>query len=121
MNKYDEAIEYLTRHPYEIEEAWRQPFNHLAGDLFLPIGPEMELMDYFYDPEYETCGCLTQVKSGVRYDDDPDSTAKAYQNEELTQEIRSDPRVPSRVEDITLESLPIFKEYQEKADIIYKR
>lgn len=95
-DKYDEAIEYLTAHPDEMPDAWGDTSEHKAGCLFAYLG---DLGD-------TVCGCPTMVKNGFR------STSVL----ELTTAVRADPRIPRRVDDITVESLPAFADIQRLAD-----
>jgi len=94
-DKYDEAVEYLTAHPGEIRDTWRYPFDSRAGCLFNYAAPG--------------CGCLTQIarmsSDGVPHRDD------------LTEAIRADSRIPRRSIDITVESLPVFAEWQRRLDV----
>ena len=57
MDKYDKAVQYLTKHPDEIMQAWRFPLTENAGCLFNFAGD--------VDRYGEYCGCLTQVKDKV--------------------------------------------------------
>jgi hypothetical protein len=100
MDVYDEAVAYWQEHfsPEAITHSWTRPDIRPGGALFLNCD---------YKP-YEgfTCGCLTQVKSGHYV------AATA----ELTEAIRADPRLPDSPENITLESLPAFAEWQRRID-----
>jgi len=91
MDKYDRAIEHLREHPEDVWLAWHLHSNHPAGCLFAYTAPG--------------CGCLTQVKCGRRAPTD-----------ELTIAIQSDGRIPENNEDITLEHLPVFAEWQRRLD-----
>ena len=97
-DKYDKAIEYLTDHPSEIERAWNNPRNHEMGCLFT----------YAQHPVFDRfmCGCLTQIREG----------GMGAQTKELTKAIRADRGIPFRAEDITVETLPVFAEWQRRLD-----
>jgi hypothetical protein len=89
MDKYDEAIAYLTQHPEEIYDAWNERYLHLFDRCGLR----------------STCGCLTQVK----YEH------KQAQTPALTAAIRADDRIPE-AEKITVDDLPVFAEWQRRLD-----
>jgi hypothetical protein len=95
-DKYSKAIEYLNRHPSQILEAWNCPRFHPAGCLFQ------------YTSLQNGAGCLTQIRAG---------NSRAHKHE-LTLEIRADERVPKDQEEITLNDLPVFAEWQRKIDKI---
>lgn len=108
-DKYDRAIEHLAKHPEKIEEAWNmapaRP-NGIHDDvrgvddercLFAVTGPG--------------CGCLTQVRLGTSEAPTPGLTAS----------IRADYRIPRDEEDITVEDLHVFAEWQRKIDAMYGR
>lgn len=99
-DKYDLAIEYLTEHPGEIDDAWGEPQWHEAGCLFGYCAKTAT-----DEVDGLICGCLTQVK----HENMPALT------EELTQAIRADTRIP-RASDITVSHLPIFAEWQRRID-----
>jgi len=113
MDKYDKAVQYLTEHPEAIYDAWDTATAStslqqypIASCLFRAITPDGES----YQPGNSCCGCLTQVK----YED-----YRAFSGK-LTQEIRADDRIPEP-EDITLEHLPIFAEWQRRVDVELNR
>lgn len=102
-DKYDDAIAYLEKNPGEILDAWGFPSTHSAGCLFSYVGATNSRGD--------SCGCLTQVKSG----DSPAKTAR------LTKAIRKDARIPERPQDIELKHLQVFAEWQRRIDKELKR
>lgn len=111
-DKYDEAIEYLTKNPDEINDAWNYASTHKAGCLFMACSPHIsngEIITLFPRREdRELCGCLTMVrKEGGSY--------HAW-TDDLTASIRADDRIPQNSEEITLESLPVFAEWQRRLD-----
>jgi hypothetical protein len=93
MDKYDKAIAYLTAKPTEIASAWSYPTTHEAGCLFEYVN--------------EDCGCLTQIRL------DPDMFGD---KSDLVIQASKDERIPMNMELITVESLPVFAEYQRKFD-----
>lgn len=99
-DKYDHAIEYLTANPGEIRDAWADPYVHEAGCLFV----------YAFRGDSKhipiDCGCLTLIKMGRNEAETP----------ELTDAIMRDDRIPIRSEAITIESLPVFAEWQRIID-----
>lgn len=103
-DKYDEAVEYLTAHPEVISEAWNRPHKTRGGCLFMPT-------DVVYNEDFQEarCGCLTQIRrsEGI-YSNGP--------TPELTAAIRADERIPKTKETITVDSLPVFAEWQRRID-----
>lgn len=99
VDKYDEAIAYLTDHPQEIQKAWlercldenRKYYQHQSHCLFQRTTPD--------------CGCLTQIRCGHRA-----PTTK------LAEEIRADERIPLLDKNITVADLPVFAEWQRRLD-----
>ncbi len=96
-DKYDAAVEYLTTHPDEIQEAWMEPVEHQAGCLFMHVNGLSDIDNY---------GCLTQVKLGTH----------RAKTSELTRLIRADYRIPSFFSDITVDDLPVFAGWQRRID-----
>lgn len=100
-DKYDIAIEFLTKHPEHIENAWFFPApNKLeevnqAHCLFQVVG------------DCNNFGCLTQIKY----------YAQAYKacTPELTEQIIADERIPNS-HLIKVTDLPIFAEWQRRLD-----
>jgi hypothetical protein len=102
---YNEQIEELTKNPELIISDWAR-----GRGLFKILGKDSREGTY-----YRSSGCITMIK------DDPNmfkAIVRGVVNEELTEEIANDQRVPSQSDDITVESLPIFKYYQEKFDAL---
>lgn len=58
-------------------------------------------------------GCLTMIAKGNHY-----AYINGEKNFEVTEAIRSDNRIPSDPRDIKPENLPVFKEWQEKVDMM---
>lgn len=105
---YDEAVQFLQEHPEKIYSTWCNPYTHKAGRLFDYLTANRGKLYWEQDGQSYQCGCLTQLKGG-------DDCYRIPQ-EELLQQIREDPRIPIQGEDITVEHLEVFKEYQELAD-----
>jgi len=99
---YAEAVEYLTERPEEMEPAWTNPRTHTAGKLFLMVRPHGEQSN----PDGSSCACLTMVRGGEY---------RAW-NSELTKAIHSDERIPTGIDDVTEEMLPIFAAWQTYLD-----
>lgn len=97
-DKYDRAIQYLTENPSEISDAWYMPNDHQAGCLFKFCTKSGR--------SEGNCGCLVSVRN---------STAVAC-SVELTNEIRSDEKIPDEKEGITVESLDHFATWQRRLD-----
>lgn len=90
---YDDAVAYLTEHPEEIIRAWRSPQTHPGGALFAFVG--------------NSCGCLSMIRGSDGY---------VATTAELTLAIRSDERIPSDPDCITVNHLPIFAGWQRRID-----
>lgn len=98
---YDKQIEELTKNPDQIKSDWFK-----GEGLFKYINPNN------YDINN---GCLTRIRLK------PDfykAIINGKNNEELVQEIAKDDRIPKYSKDITIESLQVFKEWQEKIDLM---
>ena len=98
-DQYDEAVDYLTEHPAEIEDAWDDPWEHIAGCLFQIVKPYDE-----EHPDGKVCGCLTQVKG---------ENAPAW-TDELTLDILRDDRIPLGPSVIKVGDLPVFAEWMQR-------
>jgi hypothetical protein len=92
-DKYDLAIEILTQDPDKIWDAWNHPTVNEGGCLFMYA--------------HHSTGCLTQIRSSS--EDYCDAIPQAA-------EIIADERIPKLSSDITVESLPVFAEWQRRLD-----
>lgn len=98
-DRYDVAVEYLTKHPEDIQACWTWPWSdHPGGCLFLLCSKDQNRAN--------GCGCLTQVRAGTL-------DAERYHH---TLAIRADERLPANPNDIRVEDLPVFAEWQRKLD-----
>ena len=97
MDKYDKAIAYLKENPDAIQDAWVTPDLHQAGCLFAFAGPI----------EKDGIGCLTQIRGYHAYH---------AETEALTLEIKNDTRIPEGIQDVTVDNLEIFAEWQRRLD-----
>ncbi len=100
MDKYDEGIEFLQEHPTLIAWSWTRfdPLFQTCSSEGYKGGVHRE--------DGKICGCLPQIREGGYVAELPS----------LTREIRADKRLPTKVEDITLEHLPVFAEWQRRLD-----
>ena len=99
-DKYDLEIEQLRQNPELIEHHWNMGYLYSQRyPLFQPCADRRVLNGMF-------CGCLTQVKDR-KY---PAATP------ELTKAIQADDRIPTLPENITLDMLPVFAEWQRRLD-----
>jgi hypothetical protein len=92
-DKYDLAIEFLTQNPDKIWDAWNHPAVNEGGDLFMYA--------------HRSTGCLTQIRR------DPETYSGTISQ---SAEILADERIPKFPADITVESLPVFAEWQRRLD-----
>lgn len=107
---YDLEVERLQAIPDEefrgeIYKAWQDIGRPEHSPLFDIIGHKCNNL----------AGCLTQIRSISR---------RAYingsPNEEITQQIHNDERIPRSPSFITKESLPVFAEWQRKIKSLQK-
>jgi len=92
-DKYDLAIEILKKNPTTmIGEAWTDPEHHEAGCLFMWAN--------------KSTGCLTQIR---KYQE-------SSRNYPQIEEIAKDERIPKDWDEITVETLPVFAEWQRRLD-----
>lgn len=104
---YDDAVEYLTANPADIKSAWLVPPPWTSAEiaqahcLFGHVTPDRQCM---FDGR--ECGCITQIR-GIEM-----SACRG----DLTIAIREDSRLPDFSNDIKVEHLPIFAEWQRRLD-----
>lgn len=106
MDKYDLSIQYLTERPGQILDNWKSPFDTNGGCLFQFVST-----DGHCNSKY---GCITMIR-GKHYQ---------YRNtpiKELTEQIVSDTRIPVCPENISVDHLPVFAEWQRRIDKILGR
>lgn len=101
-DKYDDAIAHFTAHPEQIRDAWEHPWVHPAGCLFLHCGDVLD-----DDKQGGRCGCLTQIRACDTY---------VGPTPKMTKEIRKDERIPLHPDEIQVEHLAAFAEWQRKID-----
>ena len=100
MDKYAKAIEFLTAHPDQINDAWNHPPDHVAGCLF----------DYAADRTGDdAAGCLTMIR-------DNNNLFGIETMPELNQRILDDERIPKNQHAITIDNLHVFAEWQRELD-----
>jgi hypothetical protein len=109
VDKYDEAIAYLTAHPDRMSNAWVSPTVPPAGCLFAYLTPTglRAVRD-----DGMTCGCPTMVKARPN---------RVAWTEELTAKVKADNRIPSNKDDLTLDTLVALAAYQREADRTFRR
>jgi hypothetical protein len=102
-DKYDEAIEYLQLMPKEMIYAWNGPRGHSAGILFSFCSSDRR-------SKYKNAnviGCLTLIRQKDYY---------IAETPALTAAIQADERMPDHEDKITIDSLPVFAEWQRRID-----
>ncbi len=92
---------YLSRNPHEIVRQWLDNVGLFAFTTKDGVPPTPGA--FHGEP---MVGCITQVKSLSHIAPTP----------ELTAAIRADERIPAMAGDITVDHLPIFREWQERID-----
>lgn len=100
-DKYDEAISYLTENPDQIQNSWNAPHSYFAGCLFMYVSKDTS--------SYDDIGCLTTIRRN-------DGFGRVACTRELTEAIRADERIPKKVNDIKVEHLSVFAEWQRRID-----
>ena len=122
-DKYDLAIDYLTENPSQIRDAWGDPseYEGRGGELFGFVGPDWKSNDnkVRYDGEIGTCGCLQQIRAALVTDEYQNMTEAIARGQmsgsywpRLWEKIANDRNLPHDEDDITLEDLPVFAEWQ---------
>lgn len=103
---YDDAVAYLTAHPEEIYEAWNEATDEVRGGCLFAYATKKD-----EDFHCTNIGCLTMI----RHDRDARELGSEF-GPEITQAIRDDERIPDEGDDITVEHLPVFAEWQRRLD-----
>lgn len=109
-DKYDEAVEFLTDYPDEIQYAWEHVKENLyeGGALFLWCNPNKSSNQKPNFQPGKLCGCLTQIRQ--------DPTTWAAFTPGLTKKIQEDSRIPTDATQITVDKLPLFAAWQRFMD-----
>lgn len=110
-DKYSEAVAYLTEHPEEISDTWFHASTHRHGCLFAFCTPSGERVAR---QDGKHCGCLTMIR-GKWWGD-----GNAW-TDDLTAAILADERIPAADDDIGVDDLEVFAEWQRKLDVILNR
>lgn len=100
-DKYDEEIEYLKANPDEINDHWscgKPLFQYVTLDGSGKDGS----------------GCLTWVKRQSHY---KEVNIDIEVNKQIRDEILADDRIPKNENDITIDHLEVFAEWQRKLDV----
>lgn len=106
MDKYDEAIAWLTEHPDQIQAAWWPPdgdeilATQQAHCLFQTTAPR--------PLGAKPCGCLTEIRCAPHLFTGPSPS--------LHDQIAGDNRIPKAFDEIGAEHLPVFAEWQRRLD-----
>jgi hypothetical protein len=102
MDKYDKQIKFLTANPERITRQWESGIG-----LF-------QFIDRSCDDNESNInsGCLTMIRSNMSCV----AIINRNVNNEITEQIRNDERIPINSNDIKVEHLPIFAEWQRKVD-----
>lgn len=112
-DRYQEAVNYLTRFPRQIVANWRAWNTEPAGCLFAPVVPDLStaydgtFVGRSVNPHGDHCGCLTQIRSS------PNVFAWTS---DLTERIRADARIPIAPHLVKVEHLPVFAQWQRVID-----
>lgn len=105
INYDDQLKELIENFPEDMTNIWLQ-----AKGLFKIVG----FPDHTFDTNYPfDAGCLTMIKKGGCY-----AYINGEKNLEITEAIRNDGRIPSDPKYIKPEDLPVFKEWQERIDMM---
>jgi len=111
MDKYDKEIEEIKK---ELETDPLAIVKHgsTPTPLFQYVTNRPNLN------ELNGCGCLIQIKRNLV---DLSAFKNGRKDFELTNEIKKDERIPSRLRKTTLSDLPVLAEWQRKIDKLYNR
>lgn len=126
-DKYDLAIAYLTEYPEEIYDAWGDPqgYEGRGGELFGYVGPDWTSATVAYDTrgvEAGTCGCLQQIREAkIEGHDGKSGRNKMAHWPRLWRQIAGDRSLPSDANEITVDDLSVFAEWQRKIDILRRQ
>ena len=127
-DKYDRAIEYLTENPDDIYEAWGNPseWEGCGGELFGFVAPDWkDNHSVVYDTRdvgVGTCGCLQQIRQDKVNGGDGKSGDMCMSHwPRLWENIARDERIPSDADDIGVEDLAVFAEWQREIDALRAR
>jgi len=104
-DKYDDDIAEIMK---EVEEG--EDFSAVVNEHWCNASPLFQYatpLDVRRRPDGKECGCLTMIR---KY---PDCSAWT---DKLTEEIRSDERIPFSAWTVTPEDLPVFAEWQRRLD-----
>lgn len=101
---YEDAVKYLTENSDRIEEAWDDPLHKRGGSLFVFASKT----GTFKGEDDKIIGCLTSIRSAEIH--------VSGCSPEVTKAIRTDSRLPHFYNDITVESLVVFAEWQRRLD-----
>ena len=121
-DKYDHGIDYLTENPEHIRSAWGDPGGWIGkgGELFGFVGPDWKCNS---NPgmheriETGTCGCLQQIRAAFKGGDDGTSgSMKMSHWPRLWQKIADDRSLPADADDITVDDLVVFAQWQREID-----
>ena len=115
-DRFDKAVDYLTKHPELIHTAWNcaeGPFDggHFLGDVTLTQKQHKAAHEngacLFQKCGDCLTGCLTQVHSHTCY---------AAGTPALTKAIRADERIPRNGSVIKVADLPLFADWQRRIE-----
>jgi hypothetical protein len=126
-DKYDLAIAYLTENPEEIYDAWGDPegYEGRGGELFGYVGPDWTSATVVYDTrgvEAGRCGCLQQIREAkIEGHDGKSGNYKMAHWPRLWRQIAGDRLLPSDANEITVDDLSVFAEWQRKIDILRRQ
>jgi len=98
MDIYDQEVEYLKENPAKIKEHW---------NIWSPLFRSVDGKNNYNGP----FGCLTQIKAGK----------KISGISEFDDRIKADNNIPDKPEDITVDQLESFAEYQRELDKLFSR
>lgn len=105
MDIYDKQIAEITKHPERLRSDWFAA--HGLFRLFNDGTSKFEGLGM-------KAGCITTIRGKS-----PASNmvfVKGVVNQELTEAIRGDERLPKSLDEVKLEHLPLFAEYQRTYD-----
>ena len=128
-DKYDRAIEYLTENPDDIYDAWSNPseWEGCGGELFGFVAPDWRnnhsKVYNTRDVYVGTCGCLQQIRQDYKENGGDGKSGDMCMSHwpRLWENIARDERIPSDADEIGVEDLVVFAEWQREIDALRAR
>jgi len=111
-DEFDEAVDYLTKNPWAIRDAFHFPETRKGGVLFRPISRSGSINQSLVNHDLtKSCGCPVQIRCS--FNTSYGTTLVAF-TDELTAMIGKDDRIPLDSYDIQPKHLEAFADIQRR-------